>query len=114
MKPDKQEPDALILNVNKPPNMSSYDVVRVVKKILPGVKVGHAGTLDPFAEGVLLILIGRATKRMAVLLGLRKRYEAVLQLGFATTTGDPTGIPTESTPVPELTAEQLDQVAMNF
>jgi tRNA pseudouridine55 synthase len=114
MKPDKQEPDALILNVNKPPNMSSYDVVRVVKKILPGVKVGHAGTLDPFAEGVLLILIGRATKRMAELLGLRKRYEAVLQLGFATTTGDPTGIPTESTPVPELTAEQLDQVARNF
>jgi len=109
-----RELDQLILNINKPPNMSSYDVVRVVKRLLPGVKAGHAGTLDPFAEGVLLILLGKATKRMSELLRLRKRYEAVLQLGWATTTGDPTGIPTESVPVPHLTKDQLDQVARCF
>ncbi len=109
-----RELNELILNINKPPNMSSYDVVRVVKRLLPGVKAGHAGTLDPFAEGVLLILLGKATKRMSELLRLRKRYEAVLQLGWATTTGDPTGIPTESVPVPHLTKDQLDQVARHF
>jgi tRNA pseudouridine55 synthase len=111
---ENRELDELILNVNKPPNMSSYDVVRVVKRLLPGVKAGHAGTLDPFAEGVLLILLGKATKRMSELLGLRKRYEAILQLGCATTTGDLTGNPAESAPVPQLTVEKLEQVVRNF
>lgn len=111
---NNRELDELLLNIYKPPNMSSYDVVRVVKKLLPGVKVGHAGTLDPFAEGVLLVLLGKATKQMSALLGRRKRYEAILQLGIATTTGDPTGIPTESEAVPQLTADQLDQVAGCF
>jgi len=106
--------DELILNINKPPNMSSYDVVRVVKRLLPGVKAGHAGTLDPFAEGVLLILLGKATRRMSELLGLRKRYAAILQLGWATTTGDLTGKPTESAPVPQLTSDQLDQIVRYF
>jgi len=111
---ENRELDELILNIDKPPNMSSYDVVRVVKRLLPGVKAGHAGTLDPFAEGVLLILLGKATKRMSELLGLRKRYEAILQLGCATTTGDPTGNPTESAPVPQLTTDQLEHVTRCF
>ncbi|HRD17609.1 MAG TPA: hypothetical protein PLB60_01035, partial [Candidatus Marinimicrobia bacterium] len=73
-----------ILNVYKPAGISSYQVVRRVKNLLKIKKVGHSGTLDPFAEGVLLILIGGATKKMNDLLKLPKSYEAILRLGEMT------------------------------
>src|SRR5581483_2142826 len=56
-----------------------------------GVKVGHAGTLDPFATGLLLVLIGRATRAQRWLMGLPKRYEAVARFGYVSSTGDPEG-----------------------
>ena len=67
-------------------------MVAEVRRALPrGTKVGHAGTLDPFATGLLLILVGRATRVQRFLMGLPKRYETVARLGFTSTTGDPEG-----------------------
>ncbi len=109
-----QNPIELILNVYKPVNLSSYDVVRKVKQILPGIKVGHGGTLDPFAEGVLLILIGKATKRMTELLKHRKSYEAILRLGSASATGDNTSDITETAAVPEINESVLKNLESKF
>lgn len=78
-----------ILNVDKPDGMSSARVVAAVKRLLPrGTKIGHAGTLDPFATGVLLLLVGRATKRCESLMDQSKQYEATVKLGATTATDD--------------------------
>jgi len=103
-----------IVNVYKPTGMTSYDVVRRVKRLMPGIKVGHAGTLDPFAEGVLLILIGEATKKMSQLLQLPKFYQAVLRLGESTASGDNTTPIIQTAPVPELDAASFQGVTTQF
>lgn len=72
--------------------MTSHDVVAAQRRRLGrGVKVGHAGTLDPFATGLLLVLVGRATRVQRFLMELPKRYETVARLGWTSTTGDPEG-----------------------
>lgn len=93
--------------VDKPAGITSHDVVAAVRRALGGVKTGHAGTLDPFATGLLLILLGRATKLQSRLMALRKRYETLAQLGCTSTTGDPEGeiertgrIPPDPPPLP--------------
>jgi tRNA pseudouridine55 synthase len=79
-----------VINVDKPAGLTSARVVDRVKRLLArGTKVGHAGTLDPFATGVLLILVGKATKACERLMGERKGYEAELKLGARTATDDP-------------------------
>jgi tRNA pseudouridine55 synthase len=79
-----------IINLNKPPGISSAAAVAKVKRLLPrGVKIGHAGTLDPFATGVLLLLIGKATKLCEKLMDERKQYEATVKFGATTATLDP-------------------------
>ena len=83
------------LNMLKPPGMSSHDVVNVVRKILHQKKVGHAGTLDPAAAGVLPIAVGRATKFIEYLTAVDKTYRAEIRLGVATDSGDDTGKVTE-------------------
>ena len=81
-------PDGVIL-YDKPAGITSHDVVaRVRRRLGKGVKVGHAGTLDPFATGLLLVLVGRATRVQRFLMALPKRYETVAQLGWTSTTGD--------------------------
>jgi tRNA pseudouridine55 synthase len=81
-----------ILLVDKPAGMTSHDVVaRIRRRLGKGVKVGHAGTLDPFATGLLLIGVGRGTRIQRFLMELPKRYETVARLGFTSTTGDPEG-----------------------
>jgi len=76
----------------KPPGKTSHDVVAAVRRSLPrGVRVGHAGTLDPFATGVLLVLIGRATRAQRWLMPLPKTYRAVARLGWTSDTGDRDG-----------------------
>ena len=81
-----------VLLVDKPAGVTSHDVVaRVRRRYGKGVKVGHAGTLDPFATGLLLVLVGRATRVQRFLMALPKRYETVARLGFTSTTGDPEG-----------------------
>jgi tRNA pseudouridine55 synthase len=79
-----------VLNVDKPADLSSARVVSVVKRLLPrGTKIGHAGTLDPFATGVLLLLVGKATKLCERLMNEPKQYEATVKLGGTTATDDP-------------------------
>src|SRR5438045_6798700 len=79
-----------ILNLHKPPGISSARAVDRVKRLLPrGTKIGHAGTLDPFATGVLLLLVGRATKACERLMDSPKRYEATVRFGATTATDDP-------------------------
>ena len=84
-------PDGVIL-VDKPSGITSHDVVHGVRRRLGrGVKVGHAGTLDPFATGLLLVLVGRATRIQRFLMALPKSYETVARLGWTSTTGDRDG-----------------------
>jgi tRNA pseudouridine55 synthase len=79
-----------ILNVDKPPGLSSARVVAQVKRLLPkGTKIGHAGTLDPFATGVLLLLVGKATKQCERLMDEPKQYDATVKFGATTETNDP-------------------------
>ena len=81
-----------VLLVDKPAGITSHDVVaRTRRRLGRGVKVGHAGTLDPFATGLLLVLVGRATRVQRFLMALPKRYETVARLGWTSTTGDPEG-----------------------
>jgi len=81
-----------ILLVNKPPGPTSHDIVDDVRKITGESRVGHTGTLDPFAEGLLIVLVGReATKRQAEFLKLDKEYIATLRFGAETDTDDITG-----------------------
>jgi tRNA pseudouridine55 synthase len=80
-----------VLLIDKPAGMSSHDVVAAVRRSLHGARTGHAGTLDPFATGLLLVLVGRATKAQNALMALPKRYETVAQLGATSSTGDTEG-----------------------
>lgn len=110
-------PAAHGLLVDKPAGVTSHDVVAGIRRELgKGAKVGHAGTLDPFATGLLVILVGRATRLQRYLLGLPKTYVAAARLGWRSSTGDPDGELTETGVVPgrlELpTGEVIQQVPM--
>jgi tRNA pseudouridine55 synthase len=89
-----------VLLIDKPAGMTSHDVVAAVRRSLGGVKTGHAGTLDPFATGLLLVLVGRATKAQQVMMELPKRYETVARLGARSSTGDTEGEITHTGLVP--------------
>ena len=80
-----------LLIIDKPEGLTSHDVVARVRRILKTKRVGHTGTLDPFATGVLVLLIGKATRLAQFLDKDEKEYEAVIQFGFETDTGDRTG-----------------------
>jgi len=80
-----------ILLIDKPAGKTSHDIVAAVRREHRGRRVGHAGTLDPFATGLLLVLIGRATRIQRYLMALPKSYETVARLGATSTTGDPEG-----------------------
>src|SRR3954466_15006304 len=98
-----------IINLDKPAGITSAAAVNRVKRLLPrGTKIGHAGTLDPFATGVLLLLVGRATKRCESLMGQPKRYDATVRLGATTETDDPES-PERQTPV----ATPVDRAAID-
>ena len=85
-----------VLILDKPPDITSHDVVARARHILHERRIGHAGTLDPFATGVLVILVGRGTRLAQFLTGVNKEYEAIIRLGYATDTGDRTGKPIEN------------------
>ena len=89
--PKRQEPLSGILNVDKPPDITSHGVVDVVRRIAGQRKVGHAGTLDPMATGVLLLCLGQATRVSEYLMAGRKRYRATIVLGATTDTYDAEG-----------------------
>lgn len=81
-----------VLIIDKPAGMTSHDVVAGVRRVTGQRRVGHTGTLDPFATGVLVMLVGRATRLAQFLSGADKEYDAVIRLGHATDTGDVTGV----------------------
>lgn len=103
-----------VLNVNKPTGWTSHDVVAKLRGLLGGVKVGHGGTLDPTATGVLPILIGRATRIAEYLLEWDKEYHAVMRLGESTDTQDATGTVLSRRPIDHLTPEALREAAARF
>jgi tRNA pseudouridine55 synthase len=80
-----------VLPIDKPVGVTSHDVVAAVRRALGGVKTGHAGTLDPFASGLLLVLVGAGTRIQRQLMELPKRYETIARLGAISSTGDPEG-----------------------
>ena len=82
-----------LLIIDKTEGLTSHDVVARVRRILNVKRVGHTGTLDPFATGVLVVLTGRATRLAQFLSGAEKEYEAAVRFGYATDTGDSTGEP---------------------
>jgi tRNA pseudouridine55 synthase len=99
------------LLVDKPEGVTSHDVVSEIRRDRGG-KVGHAGTLDPFATGLLIVLLGRATRLQRYLLALPKTYRAVARLGWRSSTGDPDGEVTETGRFPdrlELPTGEIEQ-----
>ena len=90
-RPPEPPLDGVVL-VDKPAGISSHSVVAAVRRAVgKGVRVGHAGTLDPFATGLMIVLVGRGTRTAQFAVGLDKRYEVLAQLGALSTTGDPEG-----------------------
>lgn len=91
------------LLVNKPPGPTSHDVVEEIRLCAGGERIGHAGTLDPFAEGLLIVLAGGYTKKSAEFMGLPKKYRAVLRLGMRSNTHDIEGdlIPAKEVVIPQ-------------
>ncbi len=105
--------DGFVL-VDKPVDWTSFDVVRWVRKAFPGSKVGHAGTLDPFATGLLILLVGRATRLMQYLDEYHKSYEGSIRFGQATDTCDPTGEVSFEAPAGALEALSAETIEASF
>jgi tRNA pseudouridine55 synthase len=103
-----------VLLIDKPAGITSAEVVRRIKARVRPARVGHLGTLDPFATGLLPILIGEATKLAPYLQDGEKEYEGVIRLGVATDTLDPTGEESESAAVAPLTPHMLAEAAARF
>ncbi len=103
-----------VVVLDKPADLSSARAVAKVKRLLGVRKIGHTGTLDPFATGVLVCCINRATRLARFLLHGNKTYEAVLRLGTETDTLDATGRITRQTTVPELPADRVIRIIKGF
>ena len=104
----------MIININKPAGWTSFDVVKKVRGIIKEKKVGHAGTLDPFADGVLVLGTGPDTKKLTDITTAIKTYRAELTLGKATDTQDRDGKISAEEVVPELTKETIAAVLASF
>ncbi len=102
------------LIVDKPIGMSSHDVVNRVRRVCGIRKVGHAGTLDPLATGVLVVAVGRATRLIEYLMHHSKRYEATIRLGETTTTYDAEGEVLLKRPFTHLTPTQIETTLSHF
>lgn len=103
-----------ILIINKPQGYTSHDIVNIVKKTLNTPKVGHTGTLDPNATGVLPILLGKATKVSKYLIEHNKTYVAELKLGERNSTGDLEGEIIETASVPNLDKTKIQDFLESF
>ncbi|MFZ3020080.1 MAG: tRNA pseudouridine(55) synthase TruB [Minisyncoccia bacterium] len=100
----------MILLIDKPTGITSYDVIRKLKLVYPKQKIGHAGTLDPNASGLLIVGVGDDTKKLAQFLKLDKEYDAVVELGIKTDTGDIDGKIIQEMAVPEINEGQISKV----
>ncbi len=108
------KPEGLILSVNKPGGWTSFDVVNKIRSTLKWKSVGHAGTLDPLATGVLIVLCGAATARSAEFTNLGKAYLASVRLGLVTDTDDLEGLVTERRDVEPLDATTVECCLRRF
>jgi len=111
--PNQDAPEGILL-VDKPQGITSHDVVSKIRRIYHMKKVGHAGTLDPMATGLLLILVGKATKVSQYLMSLGKEYTGTVRLGQITDSQDADGDLVEERPVPELTEDLLKAEMKTF
>jgi len=98
-----------VLIINKPKGITSHDVVNIVRRKVGVKKVGHAGTLDPLAEGVLIVLVGEATKKQSEFMGLEKEYVAEIALGIRTDTYDVEGTVVEDAGI---SGREIDDVKL--
>ena len=103
-----------VLIIDKPAGMTSHDVVACVRRLLGTRQVGHFGTLDPFATGVLPVSVGKATRFAQFYLKSRKAYEGTIRLGFSTDTYDATGTPTSEEVAVSVEAETLERLFREF
>lgn len=103
-----------LLNVDKPTGLTSHDVVNHIRRLSGVRRVGHAGTLDPLATGVLLVCIGRTTRLVEYLVDQPKTYEATVRLGQVTDTYDADGRLVAEYPIPPLSPADLEQVLAQF
>jgi len=109
----EKEIDGVLL-VDKASGMTSHDVVAIVRKRFNFKKVGHCGTLDPLATGLLIIVLGRGTKIQDLLMSEDKEYIGTMKLGELTDSQDADGEIVETRPVPELSAEQIEGAFAKF
>ncbi|MGH9795628.1 MAG: tRNA pseudouridine(55) synthase TruB [Candidatus Acidiferrales bacterium] len=112
----KLQPAAMdgALVINKPQGLTSHDVVANARRLLGFRQIGHLGTLDPLATGVLVLLLGRATRLAQFYGGRRKRYTCTARFGFATDTYDAEGEPLAPDSAPSITREQLEPLVAQF
>src|SRR5476651_2818639 len=103
-----------VLLVDKAPGMTSHDVVAITRRVLNTKKVGHCGTLDPMATGLLIITVGRGTKIQDLLMSEDKEYVGTMTLGQSTDSQDAQGQVTETRPVPELSREQIEEAFAKY
>ncbi len=103
-----------IVIINKPGGVSSSRVVQIIRKLFPGLKAGHTGTLDPLATGVLPVCLGRATRLAEYIVELPKKYRAEVVLGKVSDTGDAEGIIDQKSSVPALKRSQVEEVLRVF
>ncbi len=103
-----------ILVVDKPKGLTSHDVVDIVRRALKTRRVGHAGTLDPIATGVLVVMVGGATRRSSELSGEDKEYSATMKLGEATDTGDASGKVIKTSALNGIGASAVEEAVMSF
>ena len=96
-----------VLVVDKAPGMTSHDVVAIARRALDTKKIGHCGTLDPMATGLLMLVVGRATKIQDLLMSEDKCYRGQMMLGVSTSSQDREGTVTQERAVPDLTQEQI-------
>ena len=103
-----------VLLIDKAPGMTSHDVVAITRRVLDTRKVGHCGTLDPLATGLLIITIGRGTKIQDLLMSEDKEYAGTIRLGQTTTSQDADGEIVEEKPVPDLTRAEIEEAFGKF
>src|SRR5487761_2454970 len=99
------------LVIDKPRGRTSHDVVEAARRILGFLQIGHLGTLDPLATGVLVLLLGRATRLAQFYTGRRKRYDSTFRFGFATDTYDADGAPNGPDTAPRIDRAEIERLA---
>jgi tRNA pseudouridine55 synthase len=112
-RPVQEAPDGVLL-IDKSPDMTSHDVVAIARRAFNTKKIGHCGTLDPMATGLLMLVIGRATKIQDLLMSEDKEYQGTLVLGKTTSTQDREGEITSESEVPEFTESQIAEAFSSF